>query len=363
MWEVFLIVAGLAVLIAGGELLVRGASSLAVALRISPLVVGLTVVAFGTSAPELAVSMQSAFAGKADLAVGNVVGSNIANVLLILGLAATIAPLTVSSQLVRCDVPLMIVASILMYALAADGKVSRFDGCLLFSGLVAYTVWTIWQSRRETRRVQAEFAAELPSPRRLTSWHLSIQLALIAIGLVLLCAGANWLIAGAVSIARAFGVSQLVIGLTIIAVGTSLPEIVATVMASLRGERELAVGNVVGSNLFNILCVLGLTSIIAPSGVAVSREALRFDIPVMVAVAFACLPIFFCGNRIARWEGVMFLAYYAAYTSYLVLAATGSVHARTLGMVMLWYVIPLTVVTLAVGVVRAVRASRLASPK
>jgi cation:H+ antiporter len=361
MWVALSIIGGLALLILGGDLLVRGAATLAVALRISPLVVGLTVVAFGTSAPELAVSLQSALAGKADLAIGNVVGSNIANVLLILGLAATISPLKVSSQLLHFDVPLMILASIVMFALAADGIVSRLDGCVLFSGLIAYTLWTIVQSQRESRRVQAEFASGLPPPTSLTPGQLLLQLIYIVAGLLLLCVGANWLIAGAVKIAQALGVSQLVIGLTIIAVGTSLPEIVASAVAALRGEREIAVGNVVGSNLFNILSVLGLTSIVAPQGVAVSPSALRFDLPVMVAVALACLPIFFNGNRIARWEGVMFLAYYVCYTTYLVMAAVGSGLTRTFAMVMIWYVIPLTVVTLTIGVVRALRNSRASS--
>jgi cation:H+ antiporter len=358
MWDVVLIIAGLGVLIAGGELLVRGSSALAVALRINPLVVGLTVVAFGTSAPELAVSIQSSLAGKADLAIGNVVGSNIANVLLILGLAASITPLTVSSRLVRFDVPLMIGVSILMMVLALDGNISRLDGCLLFAGLIAYTVWTVVQSRRESQRVQREFAAELPTPHKLTHRHLLLQLALVAVGLLLLCMGASWLIAGAVRIAQALGVSQLVIGLTIIAIGTSLPEIVATIVAALRGERDLAVGNVIGSNLFNILSVLGLTSIVAPHGVEVSRAALRLDLPIMIAVAFACFPIFYNGHRIARWEGLMFLAYYVCYTTYLVMAAVASGLTRTFATVMIWYVIPLTMVTLAIGVVRTWRNSR-----
>jgi cation:H+ antiporter len=262
---------------------------------------------------------------------------------------------------VRFDVPLMVLASVLMLVLALDGKVGRLDGCLLFAGLIAYTVWTVVASHRESRRVQSEFAAELPPPQKLTWRHLLVQISLIAVGLVLLCLGANWLIAGAVRIAQTLGVSQLVIGLTVIAIGTSLPEIVSTAMAALRGERDLAVGNVVGSNLFNILSVLGLTSIIAPAGVAVSRAALRLDIPIMIAVAFACLPIFYNGHRIARWEGVLFLAYYACYTTYLVLAATGSGLTRTFGTVMLWYVIPLTVVTLAIGVVRTLRSSRAAA--
>ena len=348
------IIFGLVSLIAGGELLVRGASRLAAAMKISPLVIGLTVVAFGTSSPELAVSVQSAWAGNADIALGNIVGSNIFNVLFILGLSALIVPLVVSSRLIRWDVPLMIVASVLPLLLGLDGRIGRLDGLLLFSGLLVYTFWCVRQSRRESSEVKAEFAQEIPVSKA-SRTALLVQIGLIIGGLVLLGLGSRWLVGGSVFIASRLGVSELIIGLTIIAAGTSLPEVVTSIMAAWRGERDIAVGNVVGSNLFNILCVLGLTGAIAPSGVAISPEALRFDIPVMMAVAVACLPIFFTGNVIARWEGGLFFAYYIAYTTYLALAVTQATITRTFGTIMIAFVIPLTAITLFIGVFRAAR--------
>jgi cation:H+ antiporter len=352
---------GLALLVGGGELLVRGASRLAAAVRISPLVIGLTVVAFGTSAPELAVSIQAGLAGNADLALGNVVGSNIFNVLFILGISALIVPLVVSSQLIRRDVPLMIGVSVLVLILGRDGNINRLEGGLLFMGIVAYTWWCIRQSRKESSQIQAEFARELPASQGSTS-SIPVQFMLILAGLVLLGLGSRWLVGGAVFVAERLGVSELVIGLTIVATGTSLPEVVTSIVAAVRGERDIAVGNVVGSNLFNILCVLGLAGLITPGGVAVSSAALRFDIPVMIAVAVACLPIFFTGNVIARWEGGLFFLFYLAYTGYLVLDAAGSQFSRTLAGVMIGFVVPLTAVTLAVTTLRSLRKRRTCVP-
>ncbi|HUP23913.1 MAG TPA: calcium/sodium antiporter, partial [Thermoanaerobaculia bacterium] len=330
---------GLVLLVVGAEALVRGASRLALAFGISPLVIGLTVVAFGTSAPELAVSVTSSLGGAADVAVGNVVGSNIFNVLFILGLSALIVPLAVAQQLVRLDVPLMIAASLLLVLFGRNGQVSQGEGVVLFLGIVSYTVFLIRQSRREGKPVAGEPVgtgdpvAEDPvareyqetfgegAPKRSRQWVLDIGLVLG--GLALLVLGGRWLVDGAVTFARLLGVSELVIGLTIVAAGTSLPEVATSIVAAVRGERDIAVGNVVGSNLFNILCVLGLASAVTPGGLPVSAGALRFDIPVMVAVAVACLPIFLTGHVIARWEGGLFLGYYLAYVLYLVLVATG----------------------------------------
>jgi cation:H+ antiporter len=358
----FWIVAGLAVLIGGGELLVRGASAVAAAARVSPLVIGLTVVAFGTSAPELAVSIQSAAEGQGNIAMGNVVGSNIANVLLILGLSATVSPLFVASQLIRLDVPLMIGASFLMLVLGWDHVLGVIDGVILVSILATYVFWTIRNSRAEPKRVQREFEEIVPPIRR-GRWHIIKQLAIIGLGLALLIVGAKWLVSGAVDLARLFKVSELVIGLTIVAIGTSMPEIVTSLMAGLRGQRDIAVGNAIGSNLFNILAVLGLASSFSPSGIPVESAALRFDIPVMIAVAVACLPIFFTGHMIARWEGVLFLAYYLAYTSYLLMAATNANLTRSFAGIMLGFAIPLTVLTLVVGSWRALRSKPGAAEK
>ncbi len=351
-----LFVLGLVLLVAGAELLVRGASRLAARLGISPLVIGLTVVAFGTSTPELAVSVQAGLAGQADIAVGNIVGSNIFNVLFILGLAALIVPLVVAQQLVRIEVPLMIGVSVLFLVMALDGRISGFDGMLLFAGIVAYTVFTVRQSRKESAAVQAEYAREYGDGQSAERGRLPLQIALIVAGLVLLVLGAHWLVGGAVAIARHFGVSELIIGLTIVAAGTSLPEVATSIVAALRGERDIAVGNVVGSNIFNILAIAGIASMVTPGGLEVAPALIRFDIPVMIAVALACLPIFASGHLIARWEGALFLGCYAAYVLYLILAATQHAALPSFSAAMLGFVLPLTAVTLIVLLARAGRS-------
>ncbi|MEA3300087.1 MAG: calcium/sodium antiporter [Pseudomonadota bacterium] len=342
------LVLGLALLIVGAELLVRGASRLALRFGISPLVIGLTVVALGTSSPELAVGVQAGLAGQSDIAVGNIVGSNIFNVLFILGLAALILPLAVSQQLVRLDVPLMIGTSLLFWIMALDGRIGRFDGLLLLAGIIAYTVFAIRQGRREGPAIEAEYAQEFGAADNGWLARLPVQLTLIAVGLALLVLGASWLVDGAVAIARVLGVSEVVIGLTIIAAGTSLPEVATSIVAALRGERDIAVGNVVGSNLFNLLGIGGIAALVTPGGLEVVAPLLHLDLPVMVAVAFACLPIFATGHRIARWEGALFIGYYAAYVSYLILASTGHAALSAFSGVMLGFVLPITVVTLAV---------------
>ena len=342
---------GLVALIFGAELLVRGASRLALRVGISPLVVGLTVVAFGTSAPEMAVSVGAALDGKADLAVGNVVGSNICNVLLILGLCALITPLSVANQILRQEVPIMIGASILLIVLAFDGLLSYADSALLFALIIAYTWFLIVQSRRATLATQEEGSSDMPA--ELSGWrnHWAAHVAYVVAGLVALVIGAGWLVNAAVAVAQVLGVSDLVIGLTVVAVGTSMPEIATSLVAALRGQRDIAVGNVVGSNIFNILAVLGLTGLVADGGVAVSTAARNFDLWVMLAVAFACLPVMM-SRTIQRWEGGVFLAYYAAYTAWLVLNAQHHAALPTFSMVMLSYVLPLTVITLMVSMLR-----------
>lgn len=348
---IILLVVGLVLLVVGAEFLVKGASRLAATAGISPLVIGLTIVAFGTSAPEMAVSVGASWAGEADLAIGNVVGSNIFNVLFILGLSALFAPLLVSQQLVRLDVPLMIAASLLMLLMSLDGRISRIDGVLLFGGILAYTGFLIVQSRKESStEVKAEYEQEFSEKVTGAAGYARNGLYVVG-GLALLVLGSRWLVDGAIAIAQHLGLSELIIGLTIVAAGTSLPELATSAIASIRGERDIAVGNVVGSNLFNILAVLGLSSIVSPAGLPVSATALVFDIPVMIGVALICLPIFFTGYIISRWNGLLFLFYYAAYTAYLVLAAIDHDRQDTFGTAMLWFVIPATtlmLVTLAV---------------
>jgi cation:H+ antiporter len=341
---------GLTILVVGADLMVRGASRLAVSFGVSPLVVGLTVVAFGTSAPEMAVSVGSALAGTPDLAIGNVVGSNIANVLLILGISALITPLLVDTQIIRQEIPIMIGASALLVVMGLDGNIGMIEAATLFGLVIAYTVFLIMQSRRAEKGAQDEFESEIPR----SNWdrHWSVQLALIVVGLVLLVQGADWLVDAAVSVARVFGISDLVIGLTVVAIGTSMPEIATSIVAALRGERDIAVGNVVGSNVFNILAVLGVTGLVSNGSLPVSEAARNFDLWVMLAVAFACLPIMISGREIARWEGGLFLAYYATYTAWLILQAQQHDSLPAFSGVMLGYVLPLTVITLVVSMVK-----------
>jgi cation:H+ antiporter len=356
---VILFVLGGVLLITGAELMVRGASRLAIAVGISPLVVGLTVVAFGTSAPELAVTVGSAYTGQADVAVGNVVGSNIFNVLFILGLSALVVPLVVARQLVRLDLPLVIGASILVWLMGMDGRIDRLDGLFLFGAVIAYTVYLVRQSRREWAEARAREADDGTEDRAGTGargWGRNVGM--VAAGLVLLVVGADWLVDAAVSTATALGVSELVIGLTIVAAGTSLPEVATSVLAGLRGERDIAVGNVVGSNLFNLLVVLGLGSLVSPAGIPVAQGALAFDIPVMVAVAVAALPILFTGYAISRWEGAALLGFYLAYLGYLLLSATGHAALPHFSATMVWFILPLTGVSLAVLALRALRVQR-----
>jgi len=347
-----LFVLGLVALVLGAELLVRGASKLALSLGITPLVVGLTVVAFGTSAPELVVSMQSAWIGQADIALGNVVGSNMFNVLVILGLSALITPLVVHQQVIRQEVPVLIGASLLLWAMAQDGGISRWEGMLLVGLVVGYTLLLIRQSRRETAAVMAEVDAEYQAafagPSKAWDGHWGVQVLLMLAGLALLVLGAQWLVEAAVGFARALGVSELVIGLTVVAVGTSLPEVATSVMAAIRGERDIAVGNAIGSSIFNILVVLGVAASLAPTELSVAPAMLAFDLPVMTAVAVACLPVFFTGNRIDRWEGVLFLALYAAYTLYLILHASGHDALHDYSLVMSSFVLPLVAATLLI---------------
>lgn len=343
------ILGGFIGLIVGGELLVRGASNLAAAFRVPPLIIGLTVVALGTSAPELAVSVQSCFQGKTDLAVGNVVGSNLSNLLLILGTAALVAPLTVSNQLFRLDIPVMIAAAGMLYALGSDGSLSRQEGITLTILMVLYLAWTVIEGKREGKKLEEEFKELTPDPVP-AHWRSFTSNAFQVVGgLILLIGGADYLVDGCVELATMWGVSELVIGLTIVAIGTSLPELVISILASLRGRRDLAVGNVVGSNILNVLAVLGISSAVAPSGVNVDSQSLAFDIPLMFAVSVACYPVFLTGKEVSRVEGAAMLLLYASYLGWLVYSFAvvkqapggGSLAGflAALGLAMVWLVV------------------------
>jgi cation:H+ antiporter len=342
---------GLAALVVGAEAMVRGASRIALSLGISPLVVGLTIVAMGTSAPEVAVSVGAVLGGNTDIAVGNVVGSNILNVLLILGVSALIAPLVVHSQLIRQEVPIMIGASLLLAVMVLDGRLGRLEAALLAVLLVAYTAFLVLQSRAETAKVRDEYEQRV---RREGGWdrHWSVQVLLIVAGLGLLVLGSDWLVDAAVAFARALGVSDLIIGLTIIAAGTSMPEIAASITAALAGERDIAVGNVIGSSTFNILGCLGIAGVVSSDGLGIAPAVLNFDLWVMVAVSLACLPVFMLRREIGRRRGLMFLGFYVAYVTYLILGAQQHDALDEFSAVMISFVLPITIVTLVAMVIR-----------
>lgn len=346
-WYV-LVPSGLLLLVLGAELLVRGASRLAVAVGVSPLIIGLTVVSAGTSSPEVAIALQSAQSGNANIALGNVVGSNIFNILVLLGLSAVLVPLVVAQRLIRLDVPLMIGLSTVTLLMAIDGRMSRSEGALLLGCAALYTVFVIVQGRRESAEVEAEYQAEFGATTGKTPGRLLLNGVFVVAGLGALVIGARWLVDGASVLARSLGIGEVVIGLTIVAIGTSLPEVATSVTAVLRGERDIAVGNAIGSNILNLALVLGLTAFLAPTELAVPTGVLTFDLPIMLAVAIAALPIAFTGLVIARWEGMLFLFYYGAYLVYLTLDAGRHNVAPLFRDALFWYVTPLILVTLVV---------------
>ena len=353
------LIAGFVLLVLGAESLVRGASKIAAAVGISPLIIGLTVVSFGTSAPELAVSAGSALHGNADIAVGNVVGSNILNILFILGLSSLFIPLVVHQQIVRLDVPIMIGASLLTMLFAWDGNIRWWEGAILLAVGIWYIVFLIRLSKKEKNKgVLEDYEAEYGEKNKPKKGRAWVQPMFVLAGLGLLLLGSKFLVEAAVNIAQAYGVSELIIGLTIIAIGTSLPEAATSIIASVRKAEDIAVGNAVGSNIFNLLFILGLTAIIAPGGVPVNRAAIDFDIPFMTAVAVACLPFFLHGYRLDRWKGLVFLFYYLAYTGFLILKSTQNGSFDIYKDAMVWFVVPLTLLTMVGMMVQELRKRR-----
>ena len=336
-WLILLV--GLVLLVVGADLLVRGAARLAAGFGVPALVIGLTVVAFGTSAPELAVSIKSAYAGQAELAIANVVGSNIFNILFILGVAALIAPLVVSQQLIRQDVPIMVAVSAVAVFMISDGTIGKLEAALLVTGLLTYTGFLFFQGRkRGTDNVDPEIGALIQEKSPL--WR---NLLLVVGGLILLVLGARWLVQSAVEIASAFGVSEAVIGLTIVAAGTSLPEVMTSVIATIKGERDIAIGNVVGSNVFNLLSVLGLSGLVSPIPLEAGAQMASIDLPVMLVVAMLCIPLFFVGARLNRVDGLLFLTLYIAYVWYMVAVALTADYLPGLQSAILYGLVPIVV--------------------
>lgn len=304
---------GLLLLYFGAESLVRGAASLALRLGLSPLVVGLTVVAFGTSAPELVVSLRAALYDQAEIAVGNVVGSNSFNIAFILGLSALVRPIRIHAQLVRFDVPVMLAATAGCAGLLFDDRLSRLEAGMLLSGLIAYTADSIRRARREENPdVVKEFESAAPAAR-----NLGQDILFIIVGLALLMYGGRLLLDGAVDLARWWGLSDAVIGLTLVAAGTSLPELATSVLAAVRKQDDIAIGNIVGSNIFNLLGILGVSGLVSPlNRVGISPV----DAGVMIAVSALLLPLLRTGMKLGRLEGLLFLATYAGYLLWLLAA-------------------------------------------
>lgn len=318
--EIGLLILGLVLLTVGADWFVKGASKIATVLGIPPLIIGLTLVAFGTSAPELAVSLKGVFSGETDVTIGNVVGSNILNVLLILGLASVITPLVVKRSLAKIDVPFLIVVSGSMWYFCSDLNVTRLEGIILFVFFNAYMAFLYLNNKgkknndllQELHLDDAEISEEKQHP------HWVKNSVFIVVGITMLILGSDLMVNNAIIIAKVLGMSTLLISLTIVAIGTSLPEIATSVIAAIRGEGDIAVGNIIGSNLFNILLVLGLSATLAPTGIGLDQQAINFDIPVMFGVAVLCLPFFLSKGELSRKEGAIFLAYYVVYTIGLV---------------------------------------------
>jgi cation:H+ antiporter len=299
------IVGGFVLLTGAAEALVHGAASLARRLGLSPLVIGLTVVSIGTSLPELVVSLEAALVGSGDLALGNVVGSNIGNIALILGVAALVRPLVIQARVVRIEVPVLVVVSAAFVGLIVDGELGRVDGALLVVGIVAYVTYTLQAAQRTGPAVRAEFDEGMPEPHSLVA-----DLSMLVLGFGGLVAGAHLLVEGAVAIAEAFGVGPIVIGLTIVAVGTSLPELATSVVAAYRGRGDIAVGNAVGSSIFNLLGILGVTVLVQP----LSTQILGWvETGVMLGTAVVILPLFRTRWTLSRVEGTFLLVCYVAY--------------------------------------------------
>lgn len=314
---------GLMLLIIGAEFVVRGGGALATRLGIPPLIVGLTIVAIGTSTPELGVGIEAALQGNGSLAVGNIAGTNTVNILLILGLSAALRPLALQMQTLRLDLPLIVFASLVLMVMALDGLLTRIEGLILIALGLVFTFAIVRVARRESIKVKAQFAQEFaPEATSVWRWGPFYELFVLAGGIAVIVLGADWLVDGAVSLARMWQVSDAFIGLTIVAIGTSAPELVTTVISTIRNERDIAIGNLLGSSVYNILIILGVTCVVPPNGIEVGRQLITIDIPVMAAVALACVPVFITGREVTRTEGALFVSAYLSYLAYLILTRT-----------------------------------------
>ncbi len=313
-------VAGLVIIILGAEMILRSAARIAVMLHIKPIIIGLTIVSIGTSTPELAVGITAGFSGEGEMAIGNIIGTNLVNILFILGLSAAIRALPIQSQSLKLDLPMIVFSSLFLLFVSMDGVISRIDAGILLFMAIAYTVVLIRKSRHESVAVQHEFVQEFGAEKTITTWTATTKtwnLIVLCAGMVLSVLGANLLVDSAVTIAEHFGVSNVIIGLTIVAIGTSSPELVTTILSTIKNDRDVAIGNLIGSSIYNILFILGVTAFVVPGGISIGSDLLWIDFPLMIAVALLCIPVFRSQKIVSRKEGALFVLLYFAYMALL----------------------------------------------
>ena len=328
MVPVLLVIGGLVGLIAGAELVVRYGSLLARRLGIPPMIIGLTVVSIGTSAPELAVGIDAMKVNAGSLAVGNIAGTNIVNLLLILGLCAALRPIDFERRTLVLDLPGMAIVALLVYVLSLDGALQTWEGIPLVIAAVVYTVLLGWWTRRESATAAGDLAASVAVEARVTApaeytrgrgWWFGL---LLVVGIGIIVVGADALVRGSVELARLVGVSDAFIGLTVVAIGTSAPELVTALVSTFRGDRDIAVGNLIGSSVYNLTLILGVPVLVANGSGPIEDLLLHIDLPIMVAVCLLCVPLFLTGRRLSRAEGTLMVAGYAVYLGYLLIART-----------------------------------------
>ncbi|MFZ5980651.1 MAG: calcium/sodium antiporter [Candidatus Zixiibacteriota bacterium] len=334
--ELFLII-GLIALLVGADQLVRSATKIALFFGLSPLVIGLTVVAFGTSAPEVAVALSGSLNSHTDLGFGNVIGSNIFNLLFILGLMTVFTPLRIERNVVRIDMPLLIIVSAGFLALALDSRLSKIDGVILLLALVLFTVFTLRRGKMDKKEIEQDLRGRW---KAISRGALAIQFIILPLSVILLGRGSDWVVEGSTALARGMGIDEFVVGLTVVAVGTSLPELVTSLLALMHDRRDMAVGNIVGSNIFNILGVVPVMALVSSNGVIITQSSMSMDLPVLLASVVLCFPIFFSGYRISRWEGVFFLLFYLVYMVFFAIDNDPNSLFGTYMRILMIYVVP-----------------------
>lgn len=313
----FWLILGLVTLVFAGDFLVRGAVGIAKKFQISTLVIGMTVISFGTSAPELLVCIDAAMGGHPEIAIGNVVGSNIANIALVLGISVLILPIVVDRNSKRIDWPMMMFATLLFLLFSLDGEIQRYEGIILFTILAIFTYLLIRNSRKATKKSNEENVAEDAEISQVKD-KTPLSIFFLAVGLVGLYFGAEWLVYGATEIAMSFGMEERVIGVTVVAFGTSVPELITSAVAAYKGETDISIGNLIGSNIFNIMAVVGLTSIVTP--IAVSQKSIQVDYWWMIGIALALFPMLIFGKKVGRFKGLLLISSYITYISILVMS-------------------------------------------